>query len=386
MLKSTLSKKVFLITLLGVLTLSFLYMGTGLYADSADLSDCKNNYMMDINSHQLLNFAKAESSSILSDDDDSEDENNGTSNNANKDSSDDETDTPDKSSRAIISITSDKSEYKVGDTATFYIRIQNTGELDLANIAVMFLLPKGLSFVSTYTGTSSNNYNSASGVWYVGNLRLTAEGAGLGPGIKQLTVTTVVTPDMAGKSFNLETFFTSITDDYGNNILDKVSSSSSSFSVDSYDGYEAGNSNIKDNSSINGLNSTSDGNEAGNSNIKDNSTTNGLNSTSDGDDKVESKNHFDNNISGSGLLGESKNPSDNSITLNDIKNNFTAFGFEDINSLDSSNPSSEDPMYEIKNISGSGSNSESPQNPILIAITLLLVGIIGIGYFYGIKR
>jgi len=355
MLNSNLSKKIFLIIFLGLLTLSLMYISNGLYAKSDTLDIGGNNHVESfIDSNSMFNFAVADSYIILFADD-LEDEDNET---IGDNDFENETTESKNSPEAIISITSDKTEYKVGDTAIFEVRIQNIGDVDLTSLSVMFLLPKGLNFISSYTGTSNNNYNPNSGVWDVGNLRLTAEGAGLGPGVKRLRVTTIVTPEMAGKSFNLETYFLSLADDYGKPVLNKASSYSS-FSVDSH--YDEGNSNIKNNS-----------------------TTNGANSTGNGEDVKQSKNNINNSSIGFGVFEISKKLADDDIALSDIKNNLT--GLTDINSIDSSNPSSEDSMFEVKNLSNRDSSSEPPQDPFFIIAILSLIGIIVIGYFYGIRK
>jgi len=340
MSKSILSKKILYIVFIGLLTFSLMHIVNEFYVSSGDLSNNPNyNFEIFSDTNSYFNAANISSSSILFAAD-----------------PDDENDPTKISPGAKITLTSDKSVYKVGDTATFYVRIQNTGNIDLSNIVVNFLLPKELKFSTSNTGTNNNQYHPNSGTWSVGNLRLTASGAGLGAGVKQLTVTGVITPEMAGKNYNLKAYFVSLEAE-GKSVLSMVSSSYSSFSVES-------NNTVKNN------------------NTKNNSATNGVNSTGNG---KGSKNNSSNSQVASNLANISKKLKDKNITLNDIKNNWT--GLKDINSIDDDNPSSENLMHEVKNISDSDSNSESPmENPIFLFAGLILAGIIVIGYFYGIKK
>lgn len=120
---------------------------------------------------------------------------------------------------ATISVAFDKENVEIGENITLTVTIRNTGDEDLNSISVLVPLPTGLKFIMSATGTSKNNYDPATGVWQVDNLRLTSKGGG----VKTLTITSEVTSELSGKTASTYAKFTSIA--YGEppiSILDQM--------------------------------------------------------------------------------------------------------------------------------------------------------------------
>jgi len=107
---------------------------------------------------------------------------------------------------ATISVVFDKENVEVGENVTLTVTIRNTGDVDLTNISVLAPLPEGLRFIMSQTGTSKNIYDPDTGIWDVGNLRLTSKGGG----VKTLTIIAEVTSELSGKTSSTYAKFTSI--------------------------------------------------------------------------------------------------------------------------------------------------------------------------------
>ena len=68
--------------------------------------------------------------------------------------------------------TVDNSTPKVGDNITFTIKVSNNGPSNATGVSVSDLLPSGYTLVSSNTATGT--YNTATGVWTIGNLALSS--------------------------------------------------------------------------------------------------------------------------------------------------------------------------------------------------------------------
>jgi len=307
------------------------------------------------------------------------------SNNTNNTNSSNTTNSSNEYARIIISVTTDKSTYSVGDIITYRVRIQNTGNVDLSNVNIAALLPEGIEFIGTSTGITRNDYNSGMGVWAVNNLRLEAHGgfndASI-TGTKEITITARVTPEMAGKSFNLNAHVISA---MGSNGQSAAGASATSFfsvnpSSDSSNSIGSGNGSGDSNETTN---STKSGN---NPLEEENNTQKGANHTNAGEDAFESTNIQDNLNSGDGLLDLISRQSNGSVYSNDSN---TSLGGMITEAIDSSNPSSDKPMYELRDLSESGSDSSDVVGTesiiqVIIAVALSVVTIAG--YFYGVRH
>jgi uncharacterized repeat protein (TIGR01451 family) len=107
---------------------------------------------------------------------------------------------------ANIGVTFDKDTAKVGEQVNLIVTITNTGPDDLNNIFVSVPFPSGLKYVMHTTGTTRNLYDTSTGVWDVNNLRLTSQGGG----VKKLTITAEVLPELAGKTLTATASYISV--------------------------------------------------------------------------------------------------------------------------------------------------------------------------------
>ncbi len=110
-----------------------------------------------------------------------------------------------------ISVAFNTNTANVGNQVNIIVTITNTGPGDLSGILVSAPIPAGLKFLNTSTGTVQNNYNSTTGVWDVGNLRLSSQGGGK----KSLNITTEVLPEAAGKTITANARYLNVTDSSG---------------------------------------------------------------------------------------------------------------------------------------------------------------------------
>lgn len=107
---------------------------------------------------------------------------------------------------ANINVVFDRDTANVGDQINLIVTITNTGPEDLSGVFVYAPLPSGLKFVMSATGTTKNLYNPDTGVWEVDNLKLTSQGGG----VKTLTVTSEVTPELAGETITTKASYISV--------------------------------------------------------------------------------------------------------------------------------------------------------------------------------
>lgn len=340
-------------------------------------------------------------------------------------------------SPTTITISSNATELKPGDTVKITVHIRNNQQYDLSNLIVKIERTKGLTFLYSQTNVNQNNYNDGSGSWNVGNLKKTASGGGQEPGTKELYLYFKVNNDFNG-TIDFVARFTSLTTWYEDEeVKDLVGfasiSNSLSLNVVS-DGDDDGsnsthnetnnntnqtNNNTGDNGNNNGTgdgdtnNETNTGNNNGGDNEtikgnitdkntdKNNVTKNGTkektsvkstNKTKNkGTDKKSSDNPFKNSKSGKGISQSSNHKSPSST-----KSLSNATGVNDgLDPLDSSDPSSEDSdkkPTEIKNSSSNGSSGSSSngggmsEGEIVLTGILSLMGLGTIGYFYGLRR
>lgn len=121
---------------------------------------------------------------------------------------------------ADISVEFNTNTANVGDQVNLIITITNTGPGDLSNVIVSALLPSGLKFLNSSTGTQKNDYNSTTGVWDVGNLKLSSQGGGK----KTLNITAEVLSEAAGKTITANASYLNITDSSGSSELKSAQS------------------------------------------------------------------------------------------------------------------------------------------------------------------
>lgn len=112
---------------------------------------------------------------------------------------------------ADISVAFNTNTANVGDQVNLIVNITNTGPGDLSGIVVSAPIPAGLKFLNTSTGTVQNNYNSTTGVWDVGNLKLSSQGGGK----KSLNITVEVLSEAAGKTITANASYLNVTDSSG---------------------------------------------------------------------------------------------------------------------------------------------------------------------------
>lgn len=112
---------------------------------------------------------------------------------------------------AEISVEFNTNTANVGDQLYLIVNITNTGPGDLSNILVSTPIPAGLKFLNSSTGTQKNNYNSTTGIWDVGNLKLSSQGGGK----KSLNITIEVLPEAAGKTIIVNASYLNATDSSG---------------------------------------------------------------------------------------------------------------------------------------------------------------------------
>jgi uncharacterized repeat protein (TIGR01451 family) len=110
-----------------------------------------------------------------------------------------------------ISVAFNTNTANVGDQVNLIVNITNTGPGDLSGIVVSAPIPAGLKFLNTSTGTVQNNYNSTTGVWDVGNLKLSSQGGGK----KSLNITVEVMSEAAGKTITANASYLNVTDSSG---------------------------------------------------------------------------------------------------------------------------------------------------------------------------
>lgn len=242
---------------------------------------------------------------------------------------------------ATIGVVFDKNVANVGDTVNLIITIKNTGPDDLSDVSVLAPFPNGLELLRFSTGTSKNNYDIGSGIWQVDNLRLTSRGGG----VKTLTITARVGSELAGKKLIATAKYQSVYSGVPPIQLTDINGSSATL-------------NVLSNQTIN-----STGNNTNSTGIKDNFTNN--ESTSNKTDNIITTNNtVDSLINGT-------------VNLNNLnKTNGTIIG-KDNQILDSGK------AYEVYN-----NPPESQNNPLTVYTMgiLVIMGLIAIGYFYGVKK
>jgi uncharacterized repeat protein (TIGR01451 family) len=245
---------------------------------------------------------------------------------------------------ATIGVTFDKNVANVGDTVNLIITIKNTGPDDLSDVSVLAPFPNGLELLSFSTGTSKNNYDIGSGIWQVDNLRLTSRGGG----VKTLTITARVGSELAGKKLIAIAKYQSVYSGVPPIQLTDINGSSATL-------------NVLSNQTIN-----STGNTTNSTGIKDNNESTSNNTHNNTDNIITTNNTDDILINGT-------------VNLNNLnKTNGTIIGKND-QILDQ--PSGN--AYEVYN-----NPPESQNNPLTVyTIGLLaIIGLIAIGYFYGVKK
>jgi len=112
---------------------------------------------------------------------------------------------------ADISVEFNTGKANVGDQIFLIINITNTGPGDLSNVIVSAPIPAGLKYLNSSTGTQKNDYNSTSGIWNIGNLKLSSQGGGK----KSLNLTLEVLPEAAGKTIIANASYKNVTDSSG---------------------------------------------------------------------------------------------------------------------------------------------------------------------------
>jgi uncharacterized repeat protein (TIGR01451 family) len=234
---------------------------------------------------------------------------------------------------ANINVAFDRSTANVGDQVNLIVTIANTGPNDLSSIFVSAPLPNGLKFMMSATGTTKNLYNPDTGVWQVDNLKLSSQGGG----IKTLTITAEVTPELTGDTITASASYISVFS--GDPPVSLPLSSSTSDSLTIIDP-NAGN-NTGDNTG----NNTGNTNNTNNNNIPENST----------------------NVTSLG----------NAL---DLIGNIDDVGIQDIGQSEQIGQKA----YEISN--ENSPNKENQDFPSTIWGLLIISGVIILGYLVGIRN
>ena len=264
---------------------------------------------------------------------------------------------------ALISITTDKSSYKAGETVTIKIRITNAGEGDLSMVRIAMSLPEGFELIDTETGITKNIYERS--IWFVDNLRVESNKYQEdGNGSKTMTIRAIAGKDMDSRDITLMAYYLSVRDSNYGDILHLTSPAYTSFKITSVSDSEANN-------------------QKNNPREGSNATIKGANSTNDGRDHFEARNILGIAGSGSGFLDGFRGALFDSGDI-DMGNNSTGINYLD--SLESSNPSSQEPMYEVKDLSGDKGGSISSQELGFLIAAIVLLIIVAAGYFYEIRR
>ncbi len=264
---------------------------------------------------------------------------------------------------ATIGVKFDKGTVHVNDTINLIITITNPGPDDLSNVAIYAPFPNGLNLMSFSTGTTKNNYNIDSGIWQVDYLRLSSRGGG----VKTLTITAMVGPELAGKTVKATADYISVSSGDPPIPLNGLSGSSTTLKV-------------LDNNTINSTNNSTN-NSTGNE--TNNNTDNITNNVTD-----NSKNNITANDTNNSLI---KNNSINLQNINTTKSALTqTLSNNNTNGtnigkngqiLPNTNPSYQK-AYEVY------SNPNTENSPLMVYVVglLAIMGLVAIGYFYGVKK
>lgn len=223
---------------------------------------------------------------------------------------------------AQISVAFNKEIAKVGDTVIITVTITNNGYLDLTNITVLAPLPDGLEYVSHATDTSKANYSPENGLWDVGNLKKTSKLNG----VKYLYITAKVLSSAENKDITATAKYKTVEPASPDTTFKKPGLASS---------------NILKIEKINNGTGTGSGNSSGNTGTTDKKT----------------------NISDT------------------LKNATSQSGIDALQNL---NQAPEGGAYEINNATVPYS-SDNSRTAFLVLGGLIMVFIVGIGYFKGIK-
>lgn len=246
---------------------------------------------------------------------------------------------------ANINVAFDRNTANVGDQVNLIITITNTGPDDLSGVLVSAPIPDGLKFVMSATGTTRNIYSPETGVWDVNNLKLTSQFGG----VKTLTITTEVTPELAGKTVIATANYISV---YSGDPPVALPLSSAS-----------GTLTINNPNPGNNTNGNSTGNQNSGNNTNNNSTSN-------------TSNPPGNNTNGT------TNRNDNITSLNDASaliGNIDDIGIQDIGKQEQNGPNG----YEINNETA---NENKKDDPSTMWGLIIIAGVIILGYLIGSRN
>lgn len=121
-----------------------------------------------------------------------------------------------------LSVEISPSNANVGDTVTIYVSVENDDIKDWENVKLYVPIPEGLQFESFVVPDKTvQDYSSSTGVWNAIQMKWTGRGHQ-----KELIITTKVLPEAAGKKLTARASFISLTSVALNGTtLDEVASS-----------------------------------------------------------------------------------------------------------------------------------------------------------------